>query len=283
MAEMFRERDLDRAIRAVSEILKVEVDAFLIGGLAMIKHEAKFSTKDVDIVFPDSDMAGHFMEAALKNGFRPQSQLTDEYLDLKTICVLVRDDGMRFDLFVGKVCGALTYSEGMKSRARPIDYGGLLRVHVSSVEDIFLFKSITSRPADLNDMAKLALAGVDWAVIEREATQQPDSWIWIGRLYGRLLELRDGYRVVSPLLGRLGNRWEISQSMGILLGRIEKAPLTFREAKELLREPDDSFVEKVLVTMTEKGLVFRKDGKYRLKAHEETRAERPADKGDVLP
>ncbi len=258
----FGEQELDRALQDISNHLDEKVEAFLLGGLAMIKHDAKISTKDVDIVFSTPLMAKSFIDAALKTGFQSQKELTQEYLNLETMIILVKEDKTRFDIFVERVCGCLIYSKNMKQRAEPLEYGNNLTVYVSSIEDIFLFKSITSRPADLEDMSKLALMGIEWAKIEQEAREQPQSWKWIAKLYGRLLELKDEYKVNSPLISKLKDEWEISQSIGILLGRVETAPITFREAQEVLQEPDEGFVLKVLGEMEKKKLVTRMNGKY---------------------
>ena len=258
----FDEKELDMALQNISNNLNEKIEAFLLGGLAMIKHNAKFSTKDVDIVFSTPEMAKAFISAAVKAGFQSEKELAQDYLDLETMTVLVKEDKTRFDIFVKKVCGCLTYSETMKQRAEPLEYGNNLTVYVSSVEDIFLFKSITSRPADLEDMSKLVLMGIDWAKIEQEARQQPQSWEWVAKLYSRLLELKDEYKVNSPLIRKLKNEWEISQSMGILLGRVETTPITFREAQEVLEEPDEEFVQMVLGEMENKELVTRRHGKY---------------------
>ncbi len=263
MTIKFEEEHLDQAMLAISERLTDAVEAYLIGGLAMIKHKTKGVTKDVDIVFLNAEMAKLFVDAAYATGFHSQTDLSEEYLDLKAMTVLVKDDGTRIDIFVDRICGKLTYSEQMARRARMLRYGDNLRIFVSSKEDIFLFKAITSRPADLEDMATLALTDVDWKIIETEARQQPDAWLWIAKMYGRLLELKDEYQIESPLVKELKDEWEISQAMGILLGAIEKSPITFREAKDILQEPDDGFVNDVLETIVKRGLVRRESEKYR--------------------
>ncbi|MDO9537945.1 MAG: hypothetical protein Q7J68_06465, partial [Thermoplasmata archaeon] len=61
----FEEGHLDKAMLAISENLVAPVEAFLVGGCAMIKHNAKISTKDVDIVFLKPEMARQFIDAAL--------------------------------------------------------------------------------------------------------------------------------------------------------------------------------------------------------------------------
>ena len=62
----------------------------------------------------------------------------------------------------------------------------------------------------------LAQRELDWGIIESEARVQPDSLEWIGKLFGRLEELRDDYRIVSPLLRSLRSDAALSQAFGIL-------------------------------------------------------------------
>ncbi len=262
--QKFNEKHLDEALNEVSENLSHSVEGFLLGGLAMIKHEAKLSTKDVDIVFSEPDTARKFIEAAKKTGFRAMTDLPEEYVSLETMNVLTREDETRFDVFYKKVCGCLEYTQEMRERAKAIQYDENLKIYVSSIEDIFLFKAITDREADLDDMATLALAQIDWNSIEQEARNQKNAWMWIGKLWGRLLDLREKHGVVSPLLTRLKDEWEISQSMAILLGKMEIAPITKEEAKDILKEPEMAFVEKVLEHMIVKNLAVKKESEYHI-------------------
>ena len=179
----------DKLVKALDEIaiqLPKSIEAYLIGGLAMIFHGAKLATKDVGIVFMDPKSAQTFIETAQKIGFNRTENLQEEYIDLGTRCVLEGKDGVRFDIFIEKVCNALTFSSGMKSRAEKKYDKKMLKLYVSSIEDIFLFKAITSRPDDLADMATITGKEIQWNIIRDEVKTQPDNWKWISRLYLRL-------------------------------------------------------------------------------------------------
>lgn len=174
---MFTENHLDEVFGRISSTVGFPVECFLIGGLARIKNKMKIATKDIDIVFSDEKEAREFVRAALQVGFYPDTERPPEYEEMNTITVLRDVEGNRIDVFVKAVMGCLTYTDTMKSRSRKISPGGKLTVHVSSNEDIFLYKAITSRPRDLEDMENLArTGGLDWDVIEREARNQPTPW-----------------------------------------------------------------------------------------------------------
>ena len=252
---MFSESHLDDVFNRISSSIEFPVEAFLIGGLAMIKNKMKIATKDIDMVFFDEKEAREFIRAALQIGFRPDTELPAEYEEMNTIMVLMDEDQNRIDVFVKVVMGCLTYTDTMKSRAGTIHFGEKLTIHASSNEDIFLYKSITSRPRDLEDMENLArTGGLDWNVIEQEARNQPRPWKWIGRLYGRLKELEDETGIVTPLTKRLENEAVIAQAVEILLGQIGKAEFTHHRAKEILRE-DDEFVDDVIAYMNRYGIL----------------------------
>ena len=87
----------------------------------------------------------------------------------------------------------------MKERSKKMYERYNFSLYVASIEDIFLFKAITTRPDDLADMASLAGKEIQWNIVEEETRSQDESWKWIGRLHGRLEELEDEYGIPSPL------------------------------------------------------------------------------------
>lgn len=255
----------DKLIEALDEIanqLPKSIDAYLIGGLAMIFHGAKLATKDVDLVFINSESAQTFIETAQKIGIFKAENPQDEYRDLNARCVLEGKDGVRFDIFVVKVCDALTFSKGMKSRAQKRYDKKMLKLYVASIEDIFLFKAITSRPDDLADMATIAGKEIQWNMIKDEVRTQPDNWKWISRLYLRLLELEDIYGIPSPLKTELKDDAEIAEAIGILMMRWENGSFSFDDAQKALDEDDSKFVRIVLQKMKRLELIEEKNGHY---------------------
>ena len=67
----------------IANKLPRSIEAYLIGGLSMIFHGAKLATKDVDIVFINSESAQTFIETAQKIGFFRAENLQE------MVCVLI--------------------------------------------------------------------------------------------------------------------------------------------------------------------------------------------------
>jgi len=258
----YEKSKLIEALDDISKQLQEPLEAYLVGGLSMIFHGAKLATKDIDIVFLDQKDAQAFIETARKIGFVDAIDLGQEYIDLKARCVLERKDGVRFDIFIEKVCNALSFTQSMKERAVKMYEDPLLKLYVASVEDLFLFKAVTSRSDDLADMATIAGKDIQWDIIEKEARSQNDSWKWIGRLHGRLGELEDEYGIPSPLKMKLSEEAEVAQAIDILVGRLEDSPISMEDAAKALGEDEFDFVEKVLKEMERLGIVDENNGLY---------------------
>ena len=254
MVVLFTEKELDEIFNEIAATIDFSLEGFLIGGLAMIKNNLKASTKDIDIVFSDEEAAKEFVEAALKVRFTLDEELPPEYEEMKTMVVLKDSENRRIDVFDRTVLRGLTYSESMKSRAKTIEFGDKLTIHVSSIEDIFLYKSITSRPRDLDDMEILArTAGLNWSHIENEARNQPTPWKWIGRLYGRLLELEEKSGIVVPIMRKLKEEAEDAQAIELILGFLEEGPVSKDNVIERIGEAE--FTEEIIRKMIELGLI----------------------------
>jgi hypothetical protein len=258
----FEKSKLIEALDDISKQLKTPIEAFLVGGLSMIFHGAKLATKDIDMVFLNQKDAQAFIEVAQEIGFSEASNLGNEYIDMKARCVLEGKDEVRYDIFIEKVCNALSFSQGMKERSQKMYKRNNFSLCVASIEDIFLFKAITTRPDDLADMAILAGKEIQWKIVEKEARSQDESWKWIGRLYGRLEELEEEYGIPSPLKGRIREEAEIAQAIDIIIGRLDKGPISLENAAEALKEDEYDFVKKVMQEMKRLEIVEEKDSLF---------------------
>jgi hypothetical protein len=257
------ERDiLTEALDEIAVKLPRPIKAFLIGGLSMIFHGAKSATKDVDIVFSIQRDAQTFIDTAEGIGLDLVENLPEDYIELEARCVLEGGNGVRFDIFIKKVCNALTLSPGMIERAEIKYEKDNLRLYVVSIEDIFLFKSITSRPDDLADMAVITGKDIQWDIIKEEAGSQSDYWKWVSRLYFRLLELEEKYKIPSPLITTLKHEAEIAQAIGVILMRFGEKPFSFEDAAEAIKEDKKDFVEQVLTKMIQQEIIKKKNNLY---------------------
>ncbi len=80
---------------------------------------------------------------------------------------------------------------------------GRPRINLVSPEDTFLFKSVTERAGDLDDMALLAERSLDWDVILSECVHQSRDVILGAFLAIRLQELDEAKGIVSPIKATL--------------------------------------------------------------------------------
>ncbi|MEM3555970.1 MAG: hypothetical protein QXF56_04600 [Candidatus Micrarchaeia archaeon] len=112
--------------------------------------------------------------------------------------------GLGFDLFVKTVCGALKLSDAMSDRSEMLGKFGRLTVRVVSNEDVVLFKGVTQRPDDVNDIAAIVrTSGVDWGIILDECVLQSRKKLWYGLLYDKLVELKEKHGIDAPIKKKL--------------------------------------------------------------------------------
>lgn len=263
--EKFDKKTLTQALEEASMSFKEEITGYLIGGLAMIYHEAKNATKDIDLVFEDEIQAKAFRDNMLELGYDEIDLISEEYGRLKTFTIIEKPDGFRFDVFIRTVCDGLTLSEGMKERAENIKLPGNFKLLMVSIEDIFLFKSITNREDDLDDMEILSRARLDWEIIRNELSNQPNQWRWNTIFYQNLVALEEDHSVSSPLREEFEEKAEVSIAMGLVITKLENQPLTKEELIRIIDESDTSFSNKVINALIEQNIIVEKESVFDLK------------------
>ncbi|WP_246112266.1 hypothetical protein [Thermococcus aciditolerans] len=182
---------LDEKARLMgSEVIRL----YLIGGGNLALRGIKPATADVDVVLEDYRTLRAF-EAVLTN---PSSELRTSggilvYLKvfgheyekkLGADAVYQKIDpemnNFNLDVFVKRVMRGIQLTEGMKERAIiPEEFKDLekLKIHLVSLEDIFLFKGVTSlgRSKDIDDILQLLEAGIDFDVVLDEVKVQKEA------------------------------------------------------------------------------------------------------------
>ena len=231
---------------------------FLIGGGAMAFYGLKDATKDIDIILTNTDDLENLKTTLEAIGYKEPEPLliTRAYNNMQTNAILENQDGFRWDLFLNKVCNALTLSTTMKQRANQLYKGNRLTISIASKEDIFLFKGITEREADLEDMRMLAESGLDWDIINQECqSQSAVSGIpWEDALYQNLFDLKTKYNIDSPIEKPLRKAAERKIIETTLLKEIEKGNNTVKSITQKIKEPQ-SFVRTELKRLANKGLI----------------------------
>lgn len=195
-------------LQAVGKKIPKEITAYLIGGCAMCLRDLKFNTKDVDVIFTSKDDLKLFEKELVSLGYTKTVCMDTIYEKLGAYSIMRHPENAGFDLFHVKVCDMLILSEDMKKRVTV--YGALdkLTIRLLSNEDITLFKAITDRPRDIDDIELLVNGKIDfdWNVIKNECKGQAEHLKIEGHLYNRLLELFEKYQIRAPILSWLKNR-----------------------------------------------------------------------------
>jgi len=263
----FQRDIIEEILHKVAVNLTKDTDAYLIGGAAMIFYGRKAATKDIDIVFPDADSLRCFKGAATGAGFKPLTDPGQEYRNIGAWIILEAASGIRFDLFHRRVCDALELTDTIIARAIHFRDLGKLHVHLMAPEDIVLFKGITEREADLEDIRILAEAGLDWGVVEEECLSQNGSGKWAILLRDTLDKLRARYGI-SPRLDRLRGYTEAYVLEETFLNIIGDEELGFREIHEAIHIKtgySESWTRGILRQLKEEGLIeSRREGRRRL-------------------
>jgi len=226
---------LEQTLKQIADKLTDETDIYLIGGGAMTYYETKVATKDIDIVFLTKGHLLEFIRAAKQAGLTENNEPEEEYTNIGTWTILTAESGVQLDLFYRVVCNALEVKDTVVSRTKHHKDMGRLHLHLMSPEDIVLFKGITERESDLEDMRTLAEAGIDWNTVEEECLSQENSETWANLLLTNLYELRNRYGI-NPRLDRLrehADSYVLRKSFETFLGDNE---LSFPELQKIVEE-----------------------------------------------
>jgi hypothetical protein len=85
---------------------------------------------------------------------------------------MLSKEDFRIDIFCRVVCSRFRLTKTMAGRATKILSLGKLEVFVCSKEDVFIFKSLTDRPQDMEDSVGLIRTGMDWDAVYNEIIEQ---------------------------------------------------------------------------------------------------------------
>jgi hypothetical protein len=199
---------------------------YLIGGGAMAFYGLKVATKDIDIILTNQEDLNNLQTALGDIGYKEPNPIviTRAYDEMQTSVILENQDRFRWDVFLTKVCGKLILSAEMQNRATILYPGNRLKVFITSKEDLFLFKAITTRDADLDDTRILAQSGLNWETITKECkSQSQESGVcWEDALYQNLQYLKEKYGIEAPIEKALRKTAERKIIEATLLGQIEK-------------------------------------------------------------
>lgn len=218
----------------------------------------KEATKDVDVILQSPSELKILTESLESLGYRSPSniEILRPYKKMEASNILENDDGFRWDIFYGQVCGALTFSNQMMARTSVLYQKNLTSVFLASKEDLFLFKAITEREADLDDMRLLAESGLNWNVIEQECSNQTilSGRLWGNALLQNLIELERKYNIKSPLRKRLEAIVEEKLAEDAVLKALREGKNTIATISKTTRLPQ-YFIRVCTKKMEKEGLI----------------------------
>jgi len=220
---------------------KQSLTLYLIGGGAMAFYGLKAATKDIDIILTSQVNLNNLQTTLKAIGYKEPNPvlITRPYNKMQTNAILENQDGFRWDLFLSKVCNALMISGEMQKRAISLYQGTRLKVVIASKEDLFLFKGITEREADVDDMRILAQSGLNWTVISQECKSQSEvsGVCWEDALYQNLIDLKAKYSIESPIEKPLRKVAERKIIETTLLRQIQKGNHAVKSIAKEVKEP----------------------------------------------
>lgn len=201
MKRQFNKTYLEERISDLNNVLNNSIEIFILGGGAMSYYGLKDATRDIDVVLRSNKEYNLLVEGLRRLEYEDVISMTSPYSDMNPSAVLENQDKFRWDIFVNTICGGLLLSNGMIDRAEKWISHDKISTYAVSPEDSFIFKSVTSRERDRDDMNALFIHGLNFDLIKTEMiwqTENSDDRAWLAFFYLGLEELRDRYDLVIP-------------------------------------------------------------------------------------
>ncbi len=263
---MFNRSYLQNEFEKLNGLLTENVTLYLIGGGAMSFRGLKDATKDVDVIVRTRKEL-KALETALKSAGYTVPCIRGPYKDMQASLILENDNGFRWDIFQNVVCNGFQLSEGMIKRTGPLISLEMLTVRLISPEDIFVFKSVTSREGDLADMYTLFMQVMDFEAIRDEVIWQnahDRNFAWLAFFYDGLEEFADKYSLSHPILEELHDLAYNDMLCQMILERLKECAATETELIRMFKTD----VKKQIEELEHKGFVKKEaNGKISLNSY----------------
>ncbi|KAA0009907.1 MAG: hypothetical protein FE037_05050 [Thermoplasmata archaeon] len=254
----FGKEYIQNELKKIDDALCEHLKLYLIGGGNMSLLGLKDATKDMDVILNKEKELYVLRNALLRCGY--VEKLLPQYQKMGSKLVMENRDGFRWDVFIKTVCHSLVLSPGMIKRCIEMDFDfENLRIFLISKEDMFLFKGVTERERDLEDMHLLFLQGLDFEVIKEEIKWQSENsdTAWIAYLFQRLLKLKEEYGIVVPDIDEIEKMAEEDAAISLILEKLSCKSYTVGElAKDI--QQDKNWIEYLLRKLEGKGKIERK-------------------------
>lgn len=246
----------------LNELISDHVNLYLIGGGSMSFQNLKEATKDIDVVVRSRNDMNLIRLALTRMGYSIPA-IRDSYKQLQASVILENQDSLRWDIFMDIVCGGLRLSDAMIDRSVNLFSMDKVSIYMISLEDIFIFKSITSRERDREDMYLLFLQGLDFNIIRNEIIWQNEQNMnvaWLAYFFNGLEEVVEHYSIVIPFFEEFHDMAYSDMLSQMILNRLEKGSATIEVLIQYLCVDN---IEVHIESLIHKKLIVRKsDGSF---------------------
>jgi len=274
--------DIVETFEEIDSELQQDATVYLLGGGAMTLKGVKPATKDVDLLTPTNEDYRRIRSTLLNLGFEPVEHTEPDYASLGATSVLQYNDG-HIDLFDRQVMSKLSLSDGMEERSESVFEGDRLTVRRLSWVDITLFKSMTPRDDDRNDVEALLARGIDFEVLAAEIDDQLplnyglDEYEWIAQEAKKhpIFQLESTFTSLEGLpdklvekVRRLADIVDAERELFYELRRretvetdafIDEFTADARATEQQLRDALDRLEEKALIRRDDETVMFETD------------------------
>lgn len=263
---MFDSNYIEKELKNINKHLNKPINIYIFGGGAMSFYDLKTATKDIDVLLPSEIEASSLIKALYKSGYNKIETKDPIYIKMKTREIIENTDGFRWDIFVKKICGGLTFSEEMQQRSKKYKDFKNIKTYLVSPEDIFILKSVTSRLRDREDMFTLFSHGLNIEIIKKEIQKQTkldENKAWLAYFFVGLDELVSEYNVIFPDYNEFLRLAEEEMLEKLILEFIQKKSRSLNDLVSILK-CDKNEIKQILEELIKQDKISINKGKYTL-------------------
>ena len=255
--KLFDKQYLKKEFEKLNDVLSQHINLYLIGGGSMSFQKYKPATKDIDVVLRSNKELDQVKVALRSIGYIIPT-IRGSYKQMGASAILENIDEFRWDIFVNVICDGLQLSDGMIKRSQELFKMQNISVYMISPEDIFIFKSITTRERDREDMYVLFSKGLDFDIIKEEIIWQSENkltdFAWIAYIFTGLEEFFEKYSISHPIFDDLQDVAYEDMLTGMITKRLGYKPMKIEDISHDLELEN---VKAILKLLVEQGLAVQ--------------------------
>lgn len=261
---MFDSNYIEQELKKINKHLTQQISIYIFGGGAMSFYDLKTATKDIDVLLHSEAEATELIKTLFKSDYNEIKAKDPIYIKMKTREIIENNDGFRWDIFVNKVCGGLSFSKDMQKRAKPFKKLNNIKIYLISPEDIFILKSVTSRTRDREDMFALFSHGLEIDIIKNEIQKQAkldEDKAWLSYFFVGLDELISEYNIIFPNYYEFLRLAEEDMLEKLIIEFIKQKPRSLTELISKLRCEKEE-IKQILEELIKRNKISASKGKF---------------------